>query len=111
MSNIADATIVALIIPVLTITILLCFLDAWIKGSKTRQYRKKLADMYVSGKIRQIATKDKIDINDELRQFILFTKHEKKFMQDLDDSIEMEMRSKIDEEIISNFNKEEKSSK
>lgn len=94
----SDALIISSMMPFLTIAIILLFIHSIFSGSKTRQYRRKLADMYVAGKIRQLAEKEGIKIQDELKEFILFTKHEKKFMQDLDEAIETDMKYKIVED-------------
>lgn|SRR3990167_6769450 len=96
--DVVSGSIVQSLISLAIILILICFIQSAFRGSETRQYRKKLTDMYVAGKIRQLAKAENIIIEDELKEYIKLTKHEKKFMQDLDDSIEMDMKTKLEEE-------------
>lgn len=62
---------------------------------KTRRYRRELVDLYVSGKIRQLAEKEKIDLEEEYKIFRKYSKKRKAETQSLDNTIEMEMQDKI----------------
>jgi len=68
---------------------------------KTQNYRKELTDLYVAGKIRQYADKDKIDINKEYAAYKIWNKKrkaEEKSHRDLDYNIESQMIDNLDEE-------------
>lgn len=67
------------------------FLDKWLIGSKTYQYRKGLVDMYVSGKIRQLAKSSNVNLIEELKIYKKFTSK-----KDLDDKIEQELQDKVE---------------
>lgn len=59
-------------------------------------YRKYLTNMYVAGKIRNLAEKDNVDIpkeEDDFIQYITRTNEEKK--KDLDEEIEEELKQKV----------------
>ncbi len=67
-------------------------------GSKSKQYRSLLSDMYVVGKIKQIATKDKIDLISELKKFGKIIKKSNTNLRTIDEVIEMELKEKISDE-------------
>ncbi len=68
---------------------------------KTKQYRREVSDLYVAGKIRQIAEKDGVDLAEEKLAFLDWSKREKLSQKDYnyDDSVEEEMKGKIEEDI------------
>lgn len=64
--------------------------------TKSRTYRKLMADMYVVGKTKQIAEKDNIDLVDELKEFAKFMKQKDiDCGEELDTTIEKELQAKI----------------
>jgi len=63
--------------------------------SKSKTYRQDLSNMYVAGKIRQIAEKDEINLSEEFSRFAKMTKHSKIDIQSLDSTIERELQEKI----------------
>ncbi len=63
--------------------------------SKSKQYRQSLADMYVVGKIKQIAKNDDIDLMDEFSEFAKVTKNKKIDFEALDATVERELQEKI----------------
>ena len=67
-------------------------------AGKTKRYRKDLTNLYVAGRIRQIAEKDNINISDEYEVFKKYLKKNKMEDWDLDVSIEEELKDKIGEE-------------
>ena len=76
---------------------------SWIKPRKTQHYRKELTDLYVAGKIRQYADKDKINLDKEYESFKIWNKKRKSEERDsnrsLDYNIESQMIDNLDEEI------------
>lgn len=66
--------------------------------SKSKAYRQDLSNMYVAGKIRQIAKSDGIDLNEEFLEFARVTKNKKIDMEALDSTIERELQEKIAED-------------
>jgi hypothetical protein len=63
--------------------------------SKTMMYRRRLTDLYVAGRIRQLAEKDNIDLEKEYK---LFRTSYKKIVAEnkpLDHTIELEMQDRL----------------
>lgn len=66
--------------------------------SRSKIYREYLTNLYVAARIRQLAVRDKIDLNEEDRNFCKYHKmSEKERMKDLDMAIEQELMDKIAE--------------
>lgn len=63
--------------------------------TKSKEYRKLMADMFVVGKIKQIATEEKINLLEELKEFAKFMKNKAIDFEALDDTIERELQEKI----------------
>jgi len=72
-------------------------LESLVFPSKSKQYRQTLADMYVAGKIKQIADKDGINLNAEFLEFAKVTKNKKIDFEALDSTVERELQEKIAE--------------
>lgn len=71
---------------------------ACIDQRKTQKYRKELTDLYVAGRIRQIAEKDKIDLNAEYETYKKWRRLRRREDKDLDNAIEDELIEKIGED-------------
>ena len=65
---------------------------------KSRRYRKVLTDLYVAGRVKQLATKDGIDLEAERLEFIKWSKKERNKEMSLDTTIEEELQDRISEE-------------
>ncbi len=65
--------------------------------SKSKVYRQDLSNMYVAGKVRQIAKKDGINLNEEFLEFARITKNKKIDLEALDTTVERELQEKISE--------------
>jgi hypothetical protein len=63
--------------------------------TRSREYRKLLADIYVAGKIKQIAKKDDIDLLVEFQEFAKFMKVKNIDIDELDVTVEKELQEKI----------------
>ena len=63
--------------------------------SRSKVYRQDLSNMYVAGKIKQIAKKEGLDLNEEFLEFAKVTKNKKIDMQALDVTVERELQEKI----------------
>ena len=77
--------------------ILLMIVASYFRITKSTRYRKLLTDLYVAGKIKQLATKDKIDLAQEMKDFRTTIKKWKMDSQPLDDTIELELQEKVEE--------------
>jgi hypothetical protein len=69
--------------------------------SKTNKYRRKLVDLYIAGKVRILAKKESIDLDEEYKVFQKYQKE--KFLDEdgarLDEVIEQEVSEEyIDEQ-------------
>lgn len=77
------------------IFVILFIFDKYLGVSKSKEYRRTLADMYVVGKIKQIAKIDNIDLNAEFLEFAKVTKNKKIDFEALDTTIERELQEKL----------------
>lgn len=73
------------------------FITERFSTSKSKQYRETMSDMYVVGKIRNIAKGDDINLNTEFSEFAKVTKNKKIDFEALDSTIERELQEKIAE--------------
>lgn len=65
--------------------------------TKSKAYRKYLTNLYVAGRIRQLAEEDKIDlIKEDLNCLKYVAVSEKSRIKELDDKIESELINKVD---------------
>lgn len=83
------------IIGLVAIGLLLWFLSWLLTPSKSREYRMLMTDMFVVGKIKQIAHEEKIDLIAELREYTKIQKKAKLKLKGLDEVIEEELKEKI----------------
>ena len=79
------------------IALVLFFVLQLLSPSRTKKYRRELADLYVAGRIKQIAKEDKIELADEFEGFKNWLKSRRLELesQGLDDTIEEELKEKI----------------
>jgi len=63
--------------------------------SKSKLYRELLADMYVVGIIKQLATKDSVDLHKELTEFDRIIKKSNLRTKGLSQVIEDELKEKV----------------
>ena len=81
--------------------ILLAFLFKAVRGSYSLQYRKQLVNLFVAGKVRQLADKEKVDLKvEELncdKYVAKLTKLNSRKVRDLDDKIEVELMKQIED--------------
>ena len=69
-------------------------------GSKSSQYKHFLTDMWVVGKVKQLAEKDSVDLAKEIKDFIVSDKKNKIYQKSIAQVIEEEMKEKIFSEKI-----------
>lgn len=62
---------------------------------KSYSYRKVLTDLYVAGRIRQLAFEDKIDLTIENETFKKYCKKQRIEEQDLDSTIAEDLQERI----------------
>jgi hypothetical protein len=58
--------------------------------SRSYRYRKYLVNLFIAGKVRQIAEKQKVNIQKEEENFLYYLKKSDDRIKDLDDRIEAE---------------------
>ena|SRR6056297_3217073 len=63
---------------------------------RTRDYKHSLSDLYVSGRIRQIAGADKVNLNEEYEFFKQWDKKRRMENLTIDSAIEEELKEKLD---------------
>lgn len=68
---------------------------------KTKQYRIELADMYIAGRIKQIASEDKVNLDEEYENFKRWDKQKRMLSSDFkyDDIVEEELKEKVSESL------------
>lgn len=82
-----------------------------LKDRKSKDYRKIFVDMFVVGRIKQLAKEHNINLNDELKAYHKFKKTNRNKLLELDDKIEEDTIERIDlnlEELEKKLNKETK---
>jgi len=62
---------------------------------RSYEYRRVISDMYVVGKIKQIATEDKINLSDEFESFKKWVKNQKMEDDELHNTIEKELQERV----------------
>ena len=65
---------------------------------RTQKYRKELTDLYVAGKIKQLAEKDGINLEAQYELFKKWQRLRKREDKELDNAIEEDIKEKIGEE-------------
>lgn len=66
-------------------------------SGRSKKYRQYIANMYVAGRIRQLAERDKIDLLAEEKKFLEYESlSAKRRMSNLDNAIEEELMSRIE---------------
>jgi len=64
---------------------------------KSREYRKYLTNLFVAAKIRKLAEKENLILEDEEKTYVKYAKiSNKKYLKELDDRIEQDLIDKID---------------
>lgn len=63
--------------------------------TKSKLYRQDLSNMYVAGKIKQIAKKEGLDLDSEFLEFAKITKNKKIDFEYLDNTVERELQEKL----------------
>ena len=72
--------------------------------AKSKHYRKYIVNLYVAGRVRQLAKKDNVDLKEEEKRFLKYESFgDKKRINDLDEQIEAELMKKVEK----TYNKEE----
>lgn len=88
---------------VLLVTGFFCWViyNAFFYVSNSKKYRQELADMYVAAKVREIASKESVDLNKEYLQFLDWNKRNTRNLKqwNFDQTIEEELKEKISKEI------------
>jgi len=77
------------------ILVILVVVDIIGINSKSRKYRKELTDLYVAGRVRQFATEDNINLDEEYEAFKKWNKKLRMEDKSLDYNIEDEIQERI----------------
>lgn len=74
---------------------------SWVKLRKSKEYRKEISDMYVTGKIRDIAKNESINLDEEYARFKKWLKKKRNdtLERDFDDAVEDELKEKVEEKL------------
>lgn len=68
-----------------------------IKRMKSYFYRKELVNLYIAGKVRQLAGEQKIDLGLEYENLKKWVKKKRMYDMELDETIEEDLQDKITE--------------
>lgn len=98
-----------IIIVIGTFLFILFVIELTTGRTKSEKYRSLMTDLYVTGKIKQIAKEDGIDLKEELKDFLQSHKEMLKYQVPLDTSIEIELQERIHKDRVSKV--EDKSKK
>ncbi len=89
----------------LIVLVALAAFVVWMFGMihpKSKRYRELLSDMYVAGKVKQIAKKDDIDLVKELKDYTSFIKKTNLNLKEISKVVEEELNEKIVEDFEKN---------
>ena len=92
---------------VILLFIIVVAVIGFVQDRRTTRYRKEMTDLYVSGRIRQMAEKDNIKLDEEYDVFKKWNKKQNMKEMSLGAAIESEMK----EEIVDKKSKETKETK
>ena len=92
-------TMMAFVCVIVMIVAFFSFAASVCKKSKSKEYRELVTDLYVIGTIRNLATKDGIDLIKELKDFRKAEKLMNMKDKDLDRQIEEELKEKVSAQI------------
>lgn len=70
-------------------------IDRSLFGSKSHKYRKLLTNMYVVGKLKQIAKKDNVDLIMELKDYSKTILNKKEFDDKIEEQLVEELEDKV----------------
>jgi hypothetical protein len=91
-------TLISLAISFMFIVFFVGIVSSVMEKRKTKIYREDLTNLYVAGKIKQIAGKEDIDLDKEVKEFKKFEKLMNSSYKELDKVLEDEMKEKIQED-------------
>ncbi len=80
---------------IIGVLVLLVIVKMIFEGSRSQKHRKLLTNLYVAGRIRQIADEKNIDLKEELAELLQSIKDQKKYSSSLDETIELELKDEI----------------
>lgn len=90
-----DPIIITTLITWTSILLLVVIVYAIFAPAKSKLYRQDLSNMYVVGKIKQIAKKEGLDLNVEFTEFAKITKNKRIDFEALDVTVERELQEKL----------------
>lgn len=65
--------------------------------TKTRKYRRALADLFVAGRIKQLAKDKDIELDKEFEDFKAYLSNNEMYNQSLDNAIESDLQEELEE--------------
>ena len=82
------------------VTLAVILFGVWVMSKvfnvrKSKGYRELMTDMFVVGKIKQLAQEEKISLVEELKEYALIQKKTRLRLKGLDEAIEEELKDKI----------------
>jgi len=95
--GVADAFL-GVFIFVAIILLIIVVAHALFGPSKSRTYRKMMTDLFVAGRIKQLAKEKEIDIAEEYESFKKWLKKERIVNEELDTTIERDLQEKLSED-------------
>ena len=85
---------------------------SWVaKSCKSKDYRTLISDMFIAGKVRQIAEEEKVDLDAEFKRFRRWEKKSSVKELNLDSVIALNLKDKITENAENELDKLEKEEK
>ena len=89
--------VLGLIVVVAVFAIIVSVMSWIAKSAKSKEYRTLISDMFVAGKVRQIADEEKVDLDTEMKRFRRWQKKDYLKGTELDAAIAVNLRDKITE--------------
>lgn len=89
----------------LFLLVLIAIVAEFCQPTRSKRYRRVLADLYVAGKIKKFATEDGISLADEELDFYKYNKKQRLTDTSLDNVVEAELNEKITNSAMKSMSK------
>jgi uncharacterized membrane protein len=92
-----EAVMLQTLVPITVILVIFALLMHFFTPRKSKSYRRDLTNLYVAGKIKQVADKEGINLTEEFENFKKYCKKKKMEDWSLDYVIEEDLKDQIND--------------
>jgi len=112
MQPVSDSSTFAMVMGLVLLLAIIFFIGilmSWVaKSAKSKDYRTLISDMFIAGKVRQIAEEEKVDLDAEFKRFRRWEKKSSVKDLSLDSVIALNLKDKITENAENELDKLDK---